>query len=184
MGGVQIKNCTIAPLKIQLCQVGVLYHDLVKPGECFIRNTGAAHFTIVATISDKDDTGWTNTVLPVAGFAFFVVSTFAATVVTAGTSIGLIPAGLFAGTVTVSEAGVMQAAGQALLHVTKEVAKRLLSQAEKEHCHISSAGWYFRGKNELEIHGGPKIVQNSEGVFEYSGSPLSIVDKNNPDRHS
>ena len=182
MGGVQIKNCTAAPLKIQLCQVGVLYHALVKPGECFIRNTGAVHFTIVATVSDKDDTGWTDTVLPVVCFAFFVVSALAVTIVTAGTSIGLIPAGLLAGIVT--EEPLMWTTVQALIGLTKEVLTRLLSQAKKEHYHISSMGWYFGGKNELEIHGGPEIVKNSKGDFEYSGSKLSIVDKNNPDRHS
>ena len=180
MGGVQIKNCTAAPLKIQLCQVGVLYHALVKPGECFTRNTGAVHFTIVATVSNKDDTGWTNTVLPVA----LCVGSLAVTVITAGASTGLTPAALVAGTVAVTEASAMQTAGRALFGLTMEIAAKLLKEAKKEHYHISSLGWYFGGKNELEIHGGPQFVQKSEGVLEYSGSKLSIVDKNKRNRHS
>ena len=191
MGGVQIKNCTAVPLKIQLCQVGVLYHDLVQPGECFERNTGAVHFTIVACVSDKDDTGWTDTVLPVAG----VVVTTLAAMVTAGASVGLFglgaaggaigpsalaSGGLVSGTAVVTEAGVL-AAGGALL--TKELAAKLLSEAKKEHYYISSAGWYFGGENYLEIRGGPKIVASSKG-FSYSGTSLVIVDKNSPDRHS
>ena len=83
--GVQIKNCTAVPLKIQLCQVGVLYHELVKPGECFVRNTGAVHFTIVATVSDKDDTGFKDTVLPIFG----VIGVTLAGMLTAGASLGL-----------------------------------------------------------------------------------------------
>ena len=179
MGGVQIKNCTAVPLKIQLCQVGVLYHDLVKPGEYFIRNTGAVHFTIKATVSDKDDTGWTDTVLPILG----VVGTTLAAMVTAGASVGLtalVSGGLVSGTAVVTEAGVV-AAGGALL--TKEIAIKLFSQAEKDHCYISSAGWYFGGKNHLEIRGGPQILASSKG-FEYRGTSLRIVDEKDPSRHS
>lgn len=191
MGGVQIKNCTSVPLKVQLSQVSVLYHDLVKPGECFERNTGASHFTIVASVGDKDDTSWKDTALPIIG----VVATSLGAMVTAGAGIGLfagvgvagaigpsalVASGLVSGTAVVTEAGVV-AAGGALL--TKELAVKLFSAAKEEHCYISSAGWYFGGENYLEIHGGPEILASSEG-FQYSGSPLHIVDKNDPDRHS
>ena len=195
MGGVQIKNCTAVPLKIQLCQVGVLYHELVKPGESFVRNTGAVHFTIVATLSDKDDTGLKDTVLPIVG----VIGGTLAAMVTAGASLGLfagvgaaasaiglgafVPEGLVTGSAALTLAGGirMLAAGGRIL--TKELAVKLLNQAKKEHYCISSAGWYFGGENHLEIHGGPKILASSEG-FEYEGTPLRIVDKNNPSRHS
>ena len=191
MGGVQIKNCTAVPLKIQLCQVGVLYHDIVQPGEYFTRETGAVHFTIRVTVSDKDDTGWTDTVLPVLG----VVVTSLAAMATAGASIGLfaglgvpgalgptalVSGGLVSGTAVVTEAGVL-AAGGALL--TKELAQKLFLEAEQSHCYISSAGWYFGGKNELEIRGGPQILANSKG-FKYNGSALRIVDSNDSSRHS
>ena len=196
MGGVQIKNCTAVPLKIQLCQVGVLYHELVKPGECFVRNTGAVHFTIVATVSDKDDTGFKDTVLPIFG----VIATTLGAIVTAGAGLALFAGvagagaaagaiggsralaagGLVSGNAAVSEAGILTAGGTML---TKELAVKLFSQAKKDHCYISSAGWYFGGENHLEIHGGPKILASSKG-FEYDGTSLRIVDKNNPSRHS
>ena len=99
-------------------------------------------------------------------------------------SAGLTPAALVAGTVAVTEASAMQTAGRALFGLTMEIAAKLLKEAKKEHYHISSLGWYFGGKNELEIHGGPQFVQKSEGVLEYSGSKLSIVDKNKRNRHS
>ena len=67
--------------------------------------------------------------------------------------------------------------------LTKELAAKLLKQAKKEHCYISSAGWYFGGENHLEIHRGPKILATSEG-FKYDGTSLTIVDKNNLSRHS
>ena len=195
MGGVQIKNCTAVPLKIQLCQVGVLYHELVKPGETFIRNTGAVHFTIVATLSDKDDTGFKDTVLPIVGF----VGVTLGAMVTAGAGLGLfagvgaaasaiglgalVPEGLVTGSaaLTLADGIRILAAGGKML--TKELAAKLLNQAKKEHCYISSAGWYFGGENHLEIHGGPKILASSKG-FEYDGTSLRIVDKNNPSRHS
>lgn len=145
MGGVQIKNCTAVPLKIQLCQVGVLYHELVKPGECFVRNTGAVHFTIVATLSDKDDTGFKDTVLPIAG----VIGGTLAAMLTAGASLGLlggvgaaasaiglgplVPEAIVTGSAAVTLAGGIRilAAGGKML--TKELAAKLLSQAKKEH---------------------------------------------------
>ena len=190
MGGVRLKNCTAVPLKIQLCQVGVLYHGLVKPGECFVRNTGAVHFTIVATVSDKDDTGFKDTVLPVVT----VIAATLAAMLSAGASLAvgvgaasafslgaLVPGGLVSGSATITKVGGILIAGGVKL--TKELAVQILSQAGKDHCYIGSPGWYFRGENHLEIHGGPKILATSEG-FKYGGTPLRIVDKNNPSRHS
>ena len=185
MGGVLIKNCTAVPLKIQLCQVGVLYHDLVQPGEVFARETGAVHFTICATFSDKDDTSWTDTVLPVVGV---VVGSLAA-LATAGASLGVFSGvagasalpGLVTGAVTSAAEGGIVATGGAVL--TRELAQKLFQQAEKSHYYISSAGWYFGGRNELEIRGGPRIKADSEG-FNYCGSPLYIVNKNDRNRHS
>ena len=195
MGGVQIKNCTAVPLKIQLCQVGVLYHELVKPGETFVRNTGAVHFTIVATLSDKDDTGFKDTVLPIVG----VVGATLGALVTAGAGLGLfagvgaaasaiglgalVPEGLVTGSAALTLAGGIRILAAGGRRLTKELAVKLLNQAKKEHCYISSAGWYFGGENHLEIHGGPKILASSKG-FEYDGTSLRIVDKNNPSRHS
>ena len=193
MGGVQIKNCTAVPLKIQLCQVGVLYHELVKPGECFVRNTGAVHFTIVATVSDKDDTGFKDTVLPVVGVIGATLGTMVATAASLGlipgvgaaaSAIGLgslAPEGLCPTAVTIAGGiHILVAGGKKL---TSKLADKLLKQVKKEHCYIRSAGWYFGGENHLEIHGGPKVLASSKGL-EYDGTSLRIVDKDKPSRHS
>ena len=193
MGGVQIKNCTVVPLKIQLCQVGVLYHDLVKPGEYFTRETGAVHFTIRATVSEEDDTNWKDTVLPVFGVvlgSLVAVATAGVGAVLSGGALvaagasaaaaGVTLEGIVAGAVTLTSAGLMTAGGVVL---TKELAEKLFKEAKESHCYISSPGWYFGGENELGIHGGPQILAHSKG-FKYSGSPLYIVDKNNSNRHS
>lgn len=192
MGGVQIKNCTAVPLKIQLCQVGVLYHDLVQPGECFTRTTGAVHFTIRATVSKEDDTNWKNTILPVLG----VLLVSLGAVVTAGVGAvlsggALLTAGVSAasgvtgvtlvgGAVTLTSARLMTAGGVVL---TKELAEALSKEAKESHVFINSPGWYLGGKNELEIRGGPKFQAYSKG-FKYDGSPLYIVAKNNSERRS
>lgn len=176
MGNVLIKNCTSVPLKIQLCQVGVLYHGVVHPGESFFRNTGAVHFTIKATVSDKDDTGWTDTVLPVVS----AVVTSVAAIATAG--VGLVPgvagaiglsalsASLVSGAASVTRLGII-AGG---IKLTMELAQKLLSEGKKEHFYISSPGWYFGGENHLEIRGGPNIFAGSDG-FSYNGRPLRII---------
>ena len=196
MGGVLIKNCTAVPLKVQLCQAGVLYHDLVKPGECFVRDTGAVHFTIRATVSEKDDTDWKDTVLPVFGVVItslvamatagaglvFAAGVGAVATGLAGAAAGTAAAveGLITGAVAITSTGLLSAGGVVM---TKQLAEKLFSEAKESHCYISSAGWYFGGKNELEIHGGPQILASSKG-FKYNGSPLRIVDKNNSNRHS
>jgi len=194
MGGVVIKNCTAVPLKIQLCQAGVLYHGLVQPGESFARETGAVHFTIRAAVSDIDDTDWKDTVLPVVSV---VVGTLVA-LATAGAGLAIAGAGVAAaaaaatagsttaveglvtGAVAITRAGILTAGG---VLMTKELAQRLFQGASLSHVYISSTGWYFGGRNELEIHGGPQITADFKG-FRYSGSPLYIVDKNNENRHS
>ena len=53
-----IKNCTDFGLTIQLCQVGVLYHAYVQPGEIKQFITGAVHFTIRVRVNNtgRDDT--------------------------------------------------------------------------------------------------------------------------------
>ena len=195
MGGVLIKNCTTVPLKIQLCQAGVLYHGLVQPGEYFARKTGAVHFTIRATVSDRDDTDWRHTVLPVVGVvvgSFAVLATAGAGLAFAGAGVGVAAAGAAAAGGTIGVEGIVTGAaaitGAGLLTaggvlMTKELAQKLLLEAKLSHGYISSAGWYFGGKNELEIHGGPLIEADSDG-FRYSGSPLYIVDKNDESRHS
>ena len=192
MGGVLIKNCTAVPLKIQLCQVGVLYHDLVQPGEVFARETGAVHFTICATVSEEDDTSWTDTVLPVVGVvvgSLAALATAGASLAVAGVGAAVTGAsasaialeGLVTGAVaSITEAGIVAVGGAVL---TVELAQKLFQQAPKTHYYISSAGWYFGGRNELEIRGGPRIKADSEG-FKYCGSPLHIVDKNDENRHS
>ena len=193
MGGVLIKNCTAVPLKIQLCQAGVLYHGLVQPGEVFARETGAVHFTIRATVSDKDDTDWRHTVLPVVGIvvgSLAAVATAGAGLAAAGVGIAAAGAaaaggtvaveGLVTGAAAVTGTGILTARGIA---ITKELAQKFFQGDNLSHGYISSAGWYFGGKNELEIHGGPQIMADSEG-FKYCGSPLYIVDKNDENRHS
>ena len=196
MGGVQIKNSTAVPLKIQLCQAGVLYHGFVKPGEFFTRETGAVHFTIRATVSEKDDTNWKDTVLPVFGVVLgslvamatagagliYAVGVGAVVTSVAGITAGTAAAveGLITGAVAMTSTGLLAAGGVVM---TKELAEKLFKEAKESHCYISSPGWYFGGKNELEIHGGPQILAYSEG-FKYNGSPLYIVDKNNSNRHS
>jgi len=193
MGGVQIKNCTAVPLKIQLCQVGVLYHGLVQPGEFFARETGAVHFTIRATVSDRDDTDWRDTVLPVVGVgvgSLAALATAGAGLAIAGAGIAAAGAaaaggtiaveGLVTGAVAITQTGILTTGG---VLITKELAQKFFQGANLSHGYINSAGWYFGGKNELEIHGGPQILADSEG-FKYSGYPLYIVDKNDESRHS
>jgi len=193
MGGVVIKNCTAVPLKIQLCQAGVLYHGLVQPGENFARETGAVHFTIRATVTDTDDTDWKDTVLPVVGVVvgtLAALATAGAGLAIAGAGVGIAAAataggtiaveGLITGAVAITRAGILTAGG---ILMTKELAQQLFQGANLSHGYISSAGWYFGGRNELEIHGGPQITADFKG-FRYSGSPLYIVDKNNEERHS
>ena len=164
MGGVQIKNCTAVPLKTQLCQVSVLYHDLVQPGEYFTRETGAAHFTTCVTVSEEGDTSWTDSVLPI----FSAVASTLAGMVSGGAGF----AGLVSGTAT---------GGRSVL--TRELANKLFLEADNSHCYLSSAGWYFGGKNKLEIRGGPRILADSRG-YKYNGPPLRIVDRNNSSRHN
>lgn len=193
MGGVQIKNCTAVPLKIQLCQVGVLYHGLVQPGEFFARETGAVHFTIRATVSDRDDTDWRDTVLPVVGVgvgSLAALATAGAGLAIAGAGIAAAGAaaaggtiaveGLITGAVAITQTGILTTGG---VLITKELAQKFFQGANLSHGYINSPGWYFGGKNELEIHGGPQILADSEG-FKYSGYPLYIVDKNDESRHS
>lgn len=196
MGGVLIKNCTAVPLKIQLCQAGVLYHGLVQPGEYFARETGAVHFTIRATVSDRDDTNWRDTALPVigvvvgslaalatagAGLAVAAVGVAAAGTAAAATGGTIAVEGLVTGAVAITRAGILTAGG---VLMTNELLQKLFSQGVNlSHGYINSPGWYFGGKNELEIHGGPQITADSKG-FKYSGSPLYIVDKNDESRHS
>lgn len=188
-----IKNCTAVPLKIQLCQAGVLYHGLVQPGENFARETGAVHFTIRATVTDTDDTDWKDTVLPVVGVVvgtLAALATAGAGLAIAGAGVGIAAAataggtiaveGLITGAVAITRAGILTAGG---ILMTKELAQQLFQGANLSHGYISSAGWYFGGRNELEIHGGPQITADFKG-FRYSGSPLYIVDKNNEERHS
>ena len=188
-----IKNCTAVPLKIQLCQVGVLYHGVVQPGECFVRETGAVHFTIRATVSDKDDTDWTDIVLPVigavagglaalatAGAGLVIVGSGAAAAAGAGAAGTIAMEGLVTGAAVMTSGGILTAGGVLL---TKTIAQKLFQDAKQSHFYLSSAGWYCGGKNELEIRGGPQILANPQG-FSYNGSPLYIVDKYDDKRRS
>ena len=166
MGGVQIKNCTAVPIKIELCQAGVLYYARVQPGEFFNRNTGAVHFTICVTVTDEDDAGWwSNDIVP-------SLVNMATNYDISGAHDQMIPD---------SQRLVIGATSAKL---TQQLAKRLfLNDCEQSHYYISSGGWYFGGKNELEVQGGPRILAHSTG-YKYIGSPLRIVDKNDSSRHN
>jgi hypothetical protein len=108
--------------------VGVLYHDYVRPGETFYRNTGAAHFTIVAQINH---TGRDNTnvlgdaVLPVASFV-------------------VIPSAVVAKEVVKTGAAALEAVCD------------LVTGGKKEEyfSEMSSATWYAGYEHKLEIRGG------------------------------
>ena len=160
MGGVVIKNCTAVPIMIELCQAGPLYWDLVQPGDNFIRNTGAVHFTIRLNVSDENNAGWWNRNI-VKSLADMATN----------------------GVKRVVDDAPRLVEGSHGGQLTKDEATRLFSKAEEGHCYLSSGGWYFGGKNELNIRGGPKIVEDSKG-FRYEGSPLRIVDKNDESRHN
>ena len=172
MGGVQIKNCTEMPLRIQLKQVGVLYHDWIAPGETFTRNTGAVHFTINARWAERDDTSvfW-NGVAPVAavvgktmlaaataGKSVAALSAFASIHMSSSAAAGLIALGMSKPSaialVTASVAASMQMAGL--------LVKTIAQGANKDHIEINSMGWYFGGRNQLEIHGGIRLASMAE----------------------
>lgn len=82
--GFIIKNETIWPLQISLNQVGPLYFDVIKPGESFVRDTGAVWFTIKASIifDDKDKITTWDAVWPIGAITASVLLT----VVTAGSA--------------------------------------------------------------------------------------------------
>ena len=174
-----------------MSQVGVLYHDFIGPGETFTRNTGAAHFTISAKASDKDNTSvFSEAVIPVAK----VVGTAALAAATAGASVGLlscfgiagnsigavalVKGGLVSGASIMGEAAFVAATGAL---ITTEMVIPILLGGPKEHYSFSSPGWYFGGENYLEIVGGPK-VDLSTGKPIYRGSKLTIRDVNNHSR--
>jgi hypothetical protein len=104
--------------------VGVLYHDLVLPGEVFHRETGAVHFTIRARINHggHDDTNVLREgVVPVVG------ATAISALTLGGVGAALAPA--------VVAGGLMAVDG--LLNTD-----------------MSSGGWYAGKRHELEIRGG------------------------------
>jgi hypothetical protein len=131
------RNKTSYPLTIQLCQVGVLYHGLVKPGEVFFRETGAVHFTIRARINDsfRDDT---DVLLEGA------VPAIGAVALTAGPIGGLAMAAGIAGPATAATATY---AGTVL-------GTAMLIMPHLKYTSMSSAGWYSGYRHELEICGG------------------------------
>jgi hypothetical protein len=116
------RNATDYPLTIQLCQVGVLYHDLVLPGDVFHRETGAVHFTVRARINNTgaDDTNILGeAVVPVVGATSIgVISTFSGPFVAAGTIL---------------------------------VGGGLLLANSQWRAEITSRGWYAGKRHELEI---------------------------------
>lgn len=148
-GSMTITNKTKVPLVVQLCQVGVLYHDILQPGEKFYRNTGAVHFTIKVRMSEnltKDDTNvFTEGVVAPAIFTIAIL-TAAFTMGTSlvGTFSAIGPSALIAGGV-ISSTGVIVQAGLPLAGtiITQEVIRKLILENCKEgHVSLSSAGWY------------------------------------------
>jgi hypothetical protein len=126
------RNGTSYPLTVQLCQVGVLYHGLVQPGEVFFRETGAVHFTIRARIntSGKDDTS-------------LIVEAAAPTLGAVAVATG-------------SVTGIAMVIAKTTAALTTTCAGILLGAAllQLPHVSMSSAGWYSGYRPELEICGG------------------------------
>ena len=56
MGGrVSVINRTSSTIRIQLCQVSVLYSKIIPSGEIWTQETGAVHFTVKIDIMEYDD---------------------------------------------------------------------------------------------------------------------------------
>ena len=105
--------------------MGVLYHDLVLPGEVFHRETGAVHFTIKARINNSscDDTNVLREgAVPIVG----------------ATAIGAL---------TLGGAG-------AVALIPAVVAGGLMAVDGLFNTDMSSGGWYAGKRHQLEIRGG------------------------------
>jgi hypothetical protein len=133
---------TDGPLTIQLWQVGVLYHDYVRPGETFYRNTGAVHFTIVAHCNEGSDITnlFSEAVLPVASLVASAAMGFGVAVTT---DFGRTPAADVFDAYEVVKTGV------------EAVCDFVEGGRKTEYfLEMSSAGWYAGYKHKLEIRGG------------------------------
>ena len=110
--------------------MGVLYHDLVLPGEVFHRETGAVHFTIKAHINESgcDDTNVLREgIIPVVG----------------ATAIGALAAGAGSGIGAVALVPAIIGGG-------------LMALDSINNKSMTSGGWYAGKRHELEIQGGGK----------------------------
>ncbi len=141
------RNATDYPLTIQLCQLGVLYHDYVKPGETFYRNTGAVHFTIVAQINftGRDTTNLgAEAIAPVGLFAL------GAACMGAGAGVAAF------GHACPALAPVLGAKVAGLPAIGAGLCGTIggLKAIEFYFLKMSSSGWYAGHNHELEIRGG------------------------------
>ena len=56
MGGrVSVVNKTGSVIRVQLCQVSVLYSKVIRQNESWTQETGAVHFTVKIDILESDD---------------------------------------------------------------------------------------------------------------------------------
>ena len=172
MGGVQIKNCTEMPLRIQLKQVGVLYHDWIAPGETFTRNTGAVHFTINARWAEKDDTNvfW-NGVAPVAA----VVGKTMLAAATAGKSVAALSA------FTSIHMSSSAAAGLIALGMSKPSAIALVTASVAAH-DADEALWLGGTRQAVELRRTPlaQAAQVQRQRAPWTGEPRQPEGQNHP----
>jgi hypothetical protein len=120
MPGFIIKNETQWPLTISLDQVGPLYYGLTKPGEEFVRSTGAVWFTISARVSldEKCSIGPWDVAIPIVattgGILLAAVTGGASAFLSVTSSIGasaLVSGGLISMSSIVVQGAVVEAAG-------------------------------------------------------------------------
>lgn len=56
MGGrVSVVNRTNTTIRVQLCQVSVLYSKILAESESWTQETGAVHFTVKIDVLERDD---------------------------------------------------------------------------------------------------------------------------------
>ncbi|MEA3247371.1 MAG: hypothetical protein U9Q74_14550 [Gemmatimonadota bacterium] len=100
--GFDIENKTNWPVSIALSQVGCLYYGTVKPGEHFIRRTGAVWFTIEAHIQPdgKESRKDTDCIAPVAAVVggIFIAAASAGTLTKLGVGVAAAGTGAAAAT--------------------------------------------------------------------------------------
>jgi hypothetical protein len=182
MPGFIIKNETQWPLTISLDQVGPLYYGLTKPGEEFVRSTGAVWFTISARVSldEKCSIGPWDVAIPIVattgGILLAAVTGGASAFLSVTSSIGasaLVSGGLISMSSIVVQGAVVGAAGAtpaAAAAILGKVFSEENATAKKRGCY---AGW--RGKRRYKVVGGPK-TSYVDGKLHLDGQRMDIVE--------